>query len=198
MSPSGHIQQITAKAHQVASKQVAWSQHTNNILRCFISGDISLLVRAFLVYVRPVLEYNSVVCSVVWSPFRTKMKIEKVRRHFTKRLRSFRNLSYADRLTKFDLPSLELRHLQFDIIYCYQVVFGLVKLNFGDFFPNCPPFRILKGMSIIDMMPIERSLTVVQCTAAHRSPQKTRIYRFGNVAFGIPGSNCDICSKAAV
>ena len=62
------------------------------------------------------------------------IRIEKVQRHFTKRLRGFRNLSYADRLTKLDLPSLELRHLQLDLIYCYKLVFSLVKLNTGDFF----------------------------------------------------------------
>jgi len=48
LSPSEHIQQIAAKAHQRA----------NNILRCFVSGNISLLVYAFLVYVRFVLEHN--------------------------------------------------------------------------------------------------------------------------------------------
>ena len=57
LSPSDHIQQITAKAHQRA----------NNILRCFVSGNISSLVRAFLVHVRSVLKYNS----VLWSPHRT-------------------------------------------------------------------------------------------------------------------------------
>jgi len=33
-------------------------------LRCFMSGNVTLLVRAFVVYVRPVLEYNS----ITWSP----------------------------------------------------------------------------------------------------------------------------------
>jgi len=122
LSSSNHIQQITAKAHQRA----------NNILRCFVSGNTSLLVRAFLVYVRPVLEYNS----VVWSPHLIQdiTRIEKVQRHFTKRLRGLRNLSYAERLTKLGLPSLELRRLQLDLIYCYKIVFGLVKLNCADFF----------------------------------------------------------------
>jgi len=35
-------------------------------------------------------------------------------------------LCYADRLTKLDLPSLELRRLQLDLIYCYKIVFALV------------------------------------------------------------------------
>ena len=42
LSLPDHIPQITAKAHQ----------HANNILRCFVSGNISLLVRAFHVHVR--------------------------------------------------------------------------------------------------------------------------------------------------
>jgi len=122
LSPSLHIQQITTKAHQRA----------NNILRCFMSGNVTLLVRAFVVYVRPVLEYNS----ITWSPHLKQdiMMIEKVQRRFTKRLRRYRNLSYTDRLIKLALPSLELRRLHLDLIYCYKIVFGLIKLNFSDFF----------------------------------------------------------------
>ena len=68
-----HIGEIAAKAHQRA----------NCTLRCFLSGDVNLLVRAFIVYVRHIVEY----CSVVWSP---SLKhdidlIEKVQRRFTKR-----------------------------------------------------------------------------------------------------------------
>ena len=64
----------SAKAHQRA----------NIILRCFTSGDINLLVRAFSVYVRPIVEHNP----VIWSP---SLKhdidlIEKVQRRSTKRL----------------------------------------------------------------------------------------------------------------
>ena len=60
--------------------------------------------------------------------------IEKVQRRFTKRLRGYKNLTYTDRLTKLALPSLELRRLHLDLIYCYKIVVGLVKLNFSDFF----------------------------------------------------------------
>ena len=52
LSPRLHINNITAKAHQRA----------NTILRCFVSRDITLLVNAFTVYVRPLVEYNSVIC----------------------------------------------------------------------------------------------------------------------------------------
>jgi len=128
LSPALHIQQITAEAHQRA----------NAVLRCFVSRNIRLLVRAFVVYVRPVLEYNS----VTWSPHLKQdiTWIEKVRQ-FIKRLRGFKCLTYAERLAKLDLPRRELRRLHLDLIYCYKTVFGLVELEFSDFlsFPCRPP-----------------------------------------------------------
>ena len=91
---------IIIKAHQRA----------NNILRRFMSGNVTLLVRAFVVYVRPVLVYNS----ITWSPHLKQdiMTIEKVQRRFTKTLRRYRNLSYTDRLIKCALSSLELRRTE--------------------------------------------------------------------------------------
>ena len=57
-----------AKAHKRA----------NLILRTFLSKDTNLLVHAYLVYVRPIVEYNS----VVWSPHTIKdiQAIERVQR----------------------------------------------------------------------------------------------------------------------
>ena len=60
--------------------------------------------------------------------------VEKVQRRFTKRLRGLRNLSYCDRLTKLGLCTLEQRRLHLDLLYCYKIVFGLVNVNFDDFF----------------------------------------------------------------
>ena len=97
-----------------------------------MSGNVKSLVRAFIVYVRSLLEYNS----VIWSPrlIQDITKIEKVQRRFTKKLRGLKHLSYSDRLIKLGLPSLELRRLHLDLVYCYKMVFGLVKLNFSDYF----------------------------------------------------------------
>ena len=50
-----HIEDITTRAHQRASL----------ILRCFKSRDSSVLFKAFVMYVRPLLEYN---CQI-WSPY---------------------------------------------------------------------------------------------------------------------------------
>jgi len=52
LSMSRHISEITTKAHQRA-----------NCIRSFTSGDEDLLIHTFVVYVRPIVEYNS-----IWSP----------------------------------------------------------------------------------------------------------------------------------
>jgi len=46
--------------------------------------------------------------------------------------------SYEDRLTKFDLNILELRRLHNDCVMCYKLVFGLIDVNFTDFFTFSP------------------------------------------------------------
>ena len=104
LSPSMHINEITAKAHYRA----------NCILRCFECKNVGLLVRAFLVYVRPIVEY----CSVVWSPCLKQdiETIEKVQRRFTKRLKGLKWMSYKERLRCLDLHSLELRRLHLDLL----------------------------------------------------------------------------------
>ena len=115
LSPSVHIDSIVAKAHQRA----------NVILRCFLSRDVTLLTRAFTVYVRPILEYNC----VVWSPHLKQdiEKIERVQRRYTKRLCGLSNISYSERLRRLQLCSLEQRRLHFDLLMCYRIIFGLVK-----------------------------------------------------------------------
>jgi len=69
----------------------------NAIYRCFISRHINLLVRAYIAYVRSILEYNS----IVWSPH-LKQDIDaidqRVQRRFRKRLRGCGNYSYSERL----------------------------------------------------------------------------------------------------
>ena len=69
-----HITNITGKVHQRASL----------IHRCFSSKGHSMLVKAYITYVRPLLEYNS----PIWSPASIKdiRRIEGVQRKFTKRI----------------------------------------------------------------------------------------------------------------
>ena len=99
LTPSDHVCDIAAKAHKRASL----------IHRCFLSRNTDLLVRAFIVYVRPLLEYNS----VIWSPstIHDIEAIERVQRRFTKRLHGLHSLPYKLRLQLLNLQSLEHRRL---------------------------------------------------------------------------------------
>jgi len=65
-------------------------------------------------YVRPLLEYNS----VIWSPH-LKCDIEAIERAqstFIKHLPGYRKYSYSERLLLLQLPSLKTRCLQNDLI----------------------------------------------------------------------------------
>ena len=87
-------------------------------------------------YARPILEFNS----VVWLPYLKCDidKIERVQRRFTKRLPGMKYCSYAERLRRLELITLELRRLHTDLIMCYKIVFRLIDLNFDEFFKVTP------------------------------------------------------------
>jgi len=76
-----------------------------------------------------------------------------VQRRFTKRLRDFRNISYAERLKLLNLDTLEDRRLKSDLIYCYKIMFGLVCVNSDEFFELATshtrghPFKLYKHFS---------------------------------------------------
>jgi len=105
---------------------------SNLILKCFVSRDISTLMRAFTVYVRPIWEY----ASCVWSPYRMGQikQIESVQRSFTKRLLYHTCIDYKTRLLRLGVDSLEMRRLLQDLIYTYKIVFGLDTNAGNEFF----------------------------------------------------------------
>ena len=74
--------------------------------------------------------------SVIWSPTLKKDIdcIERVQRHFTKRLPGLKNCSYSERLQALNIRTLELRRLHFDLVMCYKIVFGLIDISFDEFF----------------------------------------------------------------
>ena len=51
LSPTAHVMDIVSKAHRRSAL----------ILRAFTSQDVKLLIRAYVVYVRPLLEHNTVI-----------------------------------------------------------------------------------------------------------------------------------------
>jgi hypothetical protein len=125
-----HISNIVAKAHQRACL----------ILRCFKSRvNANTLFRAFIVYVRPLLEY----CASVWSPCYISdiLKIESVQRRFSKRLISMRFRSYCDRLHSLDTDSLQVRRLKADLTMMFKIVNDLVDVN-NMFVPSSFDFNL--------------------------------------------------------
>jgi len=126
LSPSLHVNEIVTKGHKRAAL----------IHRAFVSRDLNVLLHTFLVYVRPLLKFSS----IIWSPHTVKdvTAIESVQHHFTKRLPGFKMLCYHDRLQRLNIPSLEHRRLHTDLIWCYKIVFGMVDLKFDEFF-ECSP-----------------------------------------------------------
>ena len=110
-------------------------RRTNMILRSFVSQNAHLLIRAYITYVRPLLEYNC----VVWSPhLKCNIElIEQVQCRFTKWLHGLSNYTYDERLKMLNLENLQPRHTCFDLIMCYKIISGLVCVNADDFFEFC-------------------------------------------------------------
>jgi len=134
--------------------QLKFSEHINKmvykaqtrsklLMKCFISRDTATLLRAFKVYVRPILEY----CSSVWSPHFTKdiELIETVQRRFTKRLRGLWNVPYDERLKTVNLDRLDVRRLRLDLIMTFKILFGLTNLNPEQFFQLAPSTVSTRG-----------------------------------------------------
>ena len=122
LSFTSHINRVVAQA----------SVRANLIKKCFVSKDVSTLIHAYKVYVRPLLEY----ATCVWFPSHSNAihQIERLQRKFTKGLPSFGQLSYLDRLSKSKLESLEVRRLHNDLIMTYKVLAGLVDVDADGFF----------------------------------------------------------------
>ena len=99
-----HVDQMCVKANQWAAL----------ILRCFRSRHCVLLTKAFVTYVRPILDY----VSYIWSQYKIHYiyKIESVPKQFTKRLNDLQSVPYLVRLSKLSLDGLELRRLRFDLV----------------------------------------------------------------------------------
>ena len=96
-----------------------------------MSRNPEILLRAFKVYVRPLLEY----ATCVWSPHYIYAidNIEAVQRKFTKRLKGCKDMEYPERLSYLHLQSLERRRLTADLILTYIIIFGLVDVCITDY-----------------------------------------------------------------
>ena len=128
------------------SHDLKWSAHVSYIkanaytccyhtLKSFSTRNIWILLKAFVTYVRPKLEYNTSIRSPHFKKDITS--IESVQKHFTRVACNRCNIpfsSYADRLNKLNLKSLEYRRLEFDLILLYKICYKLIDIAFDEFF----------------------------------------------------------------
>ena len=79
----------------------------------------NVLVNLYKCYVRPTLEYNS----VIFSPHNIFFidALENVQRHFTKYLPGLHNFDYVERLKICKLESLELRRIKCNVIMLFKI-----------------------------------------------------------------------------
>ena len=141
LSYTVHISEITTKA----------SQRVGILFRRFLTRDLNLLRRAFITYVRPILEYGT----VLWSPTLKKYidQIEKVQRRFSKRIPEISDLPYFERLKRLNLATLEVRRLRFDLIYYFKILHSLTPHDPNDFFSFHHPPSILRNSSPLIEIP---------------------------------------------
>jgi hypothetical protein len=122
LSFEAHINGIVCKARQRVS----------TLFRGFITRNLSIMQQAFISYVRPILEYNSIICNPTYKYLIDA--IEQVQHNFTKRILAIMLLPYPERLAILDLELLKLRRLRFDLIYYYKVLHNLTSTNPDDVF----------------------------------------------------------------
>ena len=111
LKPGLHYIQIASKANV----------RLKLILKSFLYSDSLKLAWAFVIYVRPVLEY----CTPVWCPYH-KCDIEtfeNTQSTFTRKLFRMCNIapaSYADRFIYLGLQHLELLHIHTDLLFMFS------------------------------------------------------------------------------
>ena len=121
LSFSRHIDTVCTKAKHRAAL----------ILNCFYSCNKFLLIRAFIAYVRSLLDY----CCSVWSPSKLGLidKLENIQRRFTKRLHGLQHLSYRESLKLSKIDSLECRCSKADLIMFLLIFHQLIELEVNTF-----------------------------------------------------------------
>ena len=124
MSFNTHINTICTKAHLII----------NRLFRCLITNDYIYLLKAYISYVRPIVESDS----SVWNPDNficNSNNIENIQIYFTKILFYRRNLtkrSYEDRIIFFNIKTLFHRRLLADLTLTYKILNGLVDVDATD------------------------------------------------------------------
>jgi hypothetical protein len=90
------------------------------------------IVRLFKSFVRPVVEY----ASIVWNPY-TKIytnKIERVQKRMCRMVPGIQHISYREQLKVLGLLSLEARRIRYQLLSIFKLRNGLTDLKFEEYF----------------------------------------------------------------
>ena len=117
-----HISEIVKKANR----------RIGLIKKGFDCLDKEMFMYLYPVLIRPLLEY----CVQIWSPHKQGDidLLERVQRRATKIVPALRNLSYAERLQRLNLTTLEERRIRGDMIETYKILTGKEDINPSKFF----------------------------------------------------------------
>ena len=152
---------------QTAAATKKANQILGVIKRSYKTRDCNTISTLYMGMVRPHLEYGN----AVWGPFYKKDKkdVEAVQRRATKLVPELKDKPYTERLRALDIPSLEYRRSRGDMIQCYKILNGIVRMNIDDMFTIIPPA-------------ITRSCTFGhhQMILRQRATHRTRINAFSN------------------
>jgi len=107
------------------------------LFRGFVSRKLHAFGQAYITCMRPLLEY----ASNVWSPHLLLHinSIERVQRHFTKRITELCNFSYRERLSVLNLDTLEYRRLSCDLTFYYRIFNYLTPWSPSEYFNVSKP-----------------------------------------------------------
>jgi len=129
---SEHIDRIVAKGI---------FSHIGLLFRGFVSPKLHVFRQAYITYIRPLLEY----ASNVWSPHLLMHinSIERVQRHFTKRLTELRDFSYRERLSILNLDTLEYLRVSCDLTMYYKIFNNPTPWSPSEYFNvRMPPYSL--------------------------------------------------------
>ncbi len=88
------------------------------------------------------------------------MALEKIQKHFTRRIPALRDLSYGERLAVLGLETLELRRLKCDLILYYKILNGLSSLATDTYFQFVDHLRFTRSL---DKLQLSKPLSKSKC-----------------------------------
>ncbi len=156
---NGHLLPSSSRARDLGvliDSSLTFTDHISHIVskarsRCsvffksFISRDILIMKKFFVIYVRPILEN----ASEVWNPICQKdiNSLENVQRYFSNRIPSCSFLPYWQRLAMLSLDSLQHRRATADITCIYSLITGGLNAVLAPHLTHIPP-SITRGHNL--------------------------------------------------